>query len=93
MLGSLISNTDVIKELLENKGNSVAKKKKKKKLKILNDIGNLSKISKIHRNWWGETWTVVYQAPLSMGFSRQESWSGLPCPPQINWLPKGNLER
>ena len=30
MLGSLISNTDVIKELLENKGNSVAKKKKKK---------------------------------------------------------------
>ena len=21
------------------------------------------------------------QAPLSMGFSRQESWSGLPCPP------------
>ena len=27
MLGSLISNTDVIKELLENKGNSVAKKK------------------------------------------------------------------
>ena len=26
-------------------------------------------------------WTVVRQAPLSMGFSRQESWSGLPCPP------------
>ena len=23
-------------------------------------------------------WTVVYQAPLSMGFSRQEYWSGLP---------------
>ena len=23
-------------------------------------------------------WTVAYQAPLSMGFSRQESWSGLP---------------
>ena len=21
-----------------------------------------------------------YQAPLSMGFSRQEHWSGLPCP-------------
>ena len=27
------------------------------------------------------TWTVTYQAPLSMGFSRQEHWSGLPCPP------------
>ena len=25
-------------------------------------------------------WTVAYQAPLSMGFSRQESWSGLPFP-------------
>ena len=25
-------------------------------------------------------WTVACQAPLSMGFSRQESWSGLPCP-------------
>ena len=25
-------------------------------------------------------WTVAYQAPLSMGFSRQEYWSGLPCP-------------
>ena len=23
-------------------------------------------------------WTVAYQAPLSMGFSRQEYWSGLP---------------
>ena len=26
-------------------------------------------------------WTVACQAPLSMGFSRQEYWSGLPCPP------------
>ena len=26
-------------------------------------------------------WTVDLQAPLSMGFSRQEYWSGLPCPP------------
>ena len=26
-------------------------------------------------------WTVARQAPLSMGFSRQEYWSGLPCPP------------
>ena len=23
-------------------------------------------------------WTIAYQAPLSMGFSRQENWSGLP---------------
>ena len=27
-------------------------------------------------------WTVAHQAPLSMGFSRQEYWRGLPCPPR-----------
>ena len=26
-------------------------------------------------------WTVTIQAPLSMGFSRQEYWSGVPFPP------------
>ena len=26
-------------------------------------------------------WTVAHQAPLSMGFPRQEYWSGLPCSP------------
>ena len=26
-------------------------------------------------------WTVAHQAPLSMGSSRREYWSGLPCPP------------
>ena len=25
-------------------------------------------------------WTVAYETPLSMGFSRQECWSGLPFP-------------
>ena len=30
---------------------------------------------------FGTLWTVVYQAPLSMGFSRQEYWSGLLSPP------------
>ena len=29
-------------------------------------------------------WTVAYQAPLSMEFSRQESWSGLPFPTVIS---------
>ena len=28
-------------------------------------------------------WTAAYQAPLSMGFSRQEYWSGLPLPSLI----------
>ena len=29
-------------------------------------------------------WTVGCQVPLSMGFSRKEYWSGLPCPPPGN---------
>ena len=29
---------------------------------------------------FGTPWTVAHQAPLSMGFSRQEFWSGLPFP-------------
>ena len=33
--------------------------------------------------------TVARQAPLSMGLSRQEYWSGLPCPPPGN-LPQGS---
>ena len=28
-------------------------------------------------------WTVAYQAPPSMGFSRQEYWSGLPFPSPV----------
>ena len=31
-------------------------------------------------------WTVAHQAPLSMGFARQEYWSGVPLPsPQEYW--------
>ena len=26
-------------------------------------------------------WPIAHQTPLSMGFSRQAHWSGLPCPP------------
>ena len=36
-------------------------------------------------------WTVAYQAPLSMGFSRQEYWSGLPFPPPV-CLPSTGIE-
>ena len=34
-----------------------------------------------HIRCFATLWTVPHQAPLSMGFSRQESWSGLPFPP------------
>ena len=37
-------------------------------------------------------WTVAYQAPPSMGFSRQEYWSGLPFPSPGD-LPDPGIER
>ena len=36
-------------------------------------------------------WTVAHQAPLSMGFFRQEYWSGLPFPP-LGDLPDPGIE-
>ena len=33
-----------------------------------------------HAQLFATVWTVAHQAPLCMGFSRQEHWSGLPCP-------------
>ena len=36
-------------------------------------------------------WTIVHQALLPMGFSRQEYWSGLPCPPPGD-LPNPGIE-
>ena len=39
------------------------------------------KVKSLSRVWLLATpWTAAYQAPLSMGFSRQEYWSGLPLP-------------
>ena len=35
--------------------------------------------------------TAAYQAPPSLGFSRQEHWSGLPCPPPGD-LPNPRIE-
>ena len=39
------------------------------------------KVKSLSRAWLLATpWTAAYQAPPSMGFSRQEYWSGLPLP-------------
>ena len=36
---------------------------------------------------WATPWTAAHQAPLSVGFSRQEDWSGLQLPsPWQYWL-------
>ena len=44
-----------------------------------------------HSRLFVTLWTVVCQAPLSMGFSRREYWSGLPCPPPGD-LPHPGIE-
>ena len=36
-------------------------------------------------------WTVAHQTPLSVGFTRQEYWSGVPLPPPGD-LPNPGLE-
>ena len=34
-----------------------------------------------HVGFFATLWTVAHQTPLSVGFSRQEQWNGLPFPP------------
>ena len=34
-----------------------------------------------HVQLFATLWTIAHQVPLSMGFFRQEYWSGLPFPP------------
>ena len=44
-----------------------------------------------HVRLFATLWTVACQAPPSMGFSRQEYWSGLPFPPPGD-LPDPEIE-
>ena len=44
-----------------------------------------------HVRLFATLWTVAHQTPLSMGFSRQGYWSGLPCPPPGD-LPNPGIE-
>ena len=44
-----------------------------------------------HVRLFASPWPIAYQAPLTMGFSRQKYYSGLPCPPPGN-LPDPEIE-
>ena len=44
-----------------------------------------------HVQLFATLWTLARQAPLSMGFSRQEHWSGLPFPSPRD-LPNPGIE-
>ena len=48
-------------------------------------------LSLSHVQLFATPWMVPCQAPLSMGFSRQEFWSGLPCP-SLGDLPNPGIE-
>ena len=50
-----------------------------------------SESSSVHVGLLATPWTVALQASLSMSFSRQEYWSGLPCPPPGD-LPEPGIE-
>ena len=59
-----------------------ALKKKKKKPFYFNILMHACVLSLfIHVQLLVSLWTIAYQTPLSVGCSRQEYKSGLPCPP------------
>ena len=61
---------------------SVVSKKKKKKTQRNDYHDCLPAASCLcHVRLCETPWTVAPRAPLSLGFSRREYWSGLPCPP------------
>ena len=56
---------------------------------LINSVQVLSYFSRVQL--FATPWTAACQAPLSMRFSRQEYWSGLPCPPPGD-LPDPGIE-
>ena len=42
-----------------------------------------------HIQLFATPWTVAHQAPLSVEFSKQENWSGLPFPPPVDLTDPG----
>ena len=51
-------------------------------------------LSRVSRVWLGATpWTAAHQAPPSLGFSRQEHWSGFPFPSAMHESEKWKWSR
>ena len=73
----------ILNQLYPNKNfkNFFEKKKpwKKKSICVHMHVCVLSHFSRVQL--FVTPWTVAHQVPLSMELSRQEYWSGLPCPP------------
>ena len=56
---------------------------------VLDDLVVFQSLSRVQL--FATLWTVAHQAPVSMGLSRQEYWSGLPCSLQGD-LPDPGME-
>ena len=69
--------TEVHNIVQEAVNKTIPKKQESKKAKWFLKEGRLS-FNRVRL--FATPWTVAHQAPLSMGFSRQEYWSGLPFP-------------
>ena len=65
----MVAWTTVVTVEMVSNGQNVEIERKKKERKLLSRV-----------RLFATPWTVAYQALLSMGFSRQEYWSGLPFP-------------
>ena len=65
----MVAWTTVVTVEMVSNGQNVEIERKKKDRKLLSRV-----------RLFATPWTVAYQALLSMGFSRQEYWSGLPFP-------------
>ena len=72
----------MVKESASEKGQDPARSLVKK-VKIL--------VTQLCLTLYNPVRTVAHQAPLSLEFSRQEYWSGLPCPPPED-LPDSSIE-
>ena len=65
---------------------NLKEEKSKLQMKVKVKLKSLSRV-----RLFATPWSVAYQAPLSMGFSRQEYWSGLPFPSPGD-LPDSGIE-
>ena len=63
-----------------------------KNVEIIDDLViDIYVLSHFSRVWpFASLWILAHQAPLSMGFFRQENWNALLCPPQGIFLTRGS---
>ena len=69
-----------------------SKKKKSKKERDIEENARVPAHSLSRVRLFVTPWTVASQAPLSLGFFRQEYWNGLPFPPPPGDLPDPEIQ-